>query len=310
MKILSSAAVASLLLVASSMLGAEAPSTLNNDDSCDVIVAPAATLLLPYFEVDLTHRHGETTLFTVTNVTQVPRIARVTLWTDWSFPVFSFNVFLTGYDVQAINLYDLVARGRVAEPGTSSESYEGDRSLENDANPLLDVRGCNTLPTLIPPAILGDFQSALVTGHSSGCGVDLVGGQHVNAIGYVTIDVVRSCGNELPGETPYLTTEILYDNVLTGDYQQVNSEQNFAQGGPLVHIRAIPEGGAPGALTTNLPRTFLQPLPERRHGRPATATAFDVCRAVDQRREHTIPHELQDLARRASAPGLGLRDGA
>ena len=29
------------------------PTTTDNDDSCDIGVAPAATLLLPYFEVDL-----------------------------------------------------------------------------------------------------------------------------------------------------------------------------------------------------------------------------------------------------------------
>ena len=30
-----------------------APTTTNNDDSCDLGTAPAATLLLPYFEVDI-----------------------------------------------------------------------------------------------------------------------------------------------------------------------------------------------------------------------------------------------------------------
>ena len=38
-------------------------STVGNDDSCDVTVLPAATLLLPSFEVDLDHVLGETTLF-------------------------------------------------------------------------------------------------------------------------------------------------------------------------------------------------------------------------------------------------------
>ena len=43
-----------------------------------------------------------TTLFTITNVTRLPQIAHVTVWTDWSFPVLDFNIFLTGYDVQGI----------------------------------------------------------------------------------------------------------------------------------------------------------------------------------------------------------------
>ncbi|HSP17388.1 MAG TPA: hypothetical protein VLV78_21775, partial [Thermoanaerobaculia bacterium] len=90
------------------------PSTTNNDDSCDIGVAPAATLLLPYFEVDLgTAGTGRTTVFSITNVSPYAQIAHVTLWTDWSFPVLDFNIFLTGYDVQPINLYDVIARGLI-----------------------------------------------------------------------------------------------------------------------------------------------------------------------------------------------------
>ena len=65
------------------------PSTTNNDDSCDISVAPAATLLLPYFEVELNKpaTTAQTTLWTITNVSALPQIAHVTIWTDWSFPV-------------------------------------------------------------------------------------------------------------------------------------------------------------------------------------------------------------------------------
>src|SRR3989442_414770 len=82
------------------------PATTNNNDSCDVAVFPAATLLLPYFEVDTAAPGpgaGATTLFTITNTSPYPQIAHVTVWTDWAFPVLGFNIFLTGYDVQGIN---------------------------------------------------------------------------------------------------------------------------------------------------------------------------------------------------------------
>jgi hypothetical protein len=71
-------------------------------------------------------------------------------------------------------------------------------------------------------------------------------------VGYATIDVVGSCTTLLPTETAYYTDAIRYDNVLVGEYQQVNRIQNFAQGGPLVHIRAI--RGSDGK--TNLLDTF------------------------------------------------------
>src|SRR5512142_3069281 len=90
--------------------GAIGPPTTNNDDSCDIGTAPAATLLLPYFQVDLgTAGTGRTTIFSVTNVSPYSQIAHVTVWTDWSYPVLDFNIFLTGYDVQPINLYDVIA---------------------------------------------------------------------------------------------------------------------------------------------------------------------------------------------------------
>ena len=100
-----------LLLISASALAAT-PATTNNDDSCDIALQPAATLLLPYFEVDFKSppESAATTLFTIQNVSQYPQIAHVVLWTDWSFPALDFNVFLTGYDVQGINLYDVFAR--------------------------------------------------------------------------------------------------------------------------------------------------------------------------------------------------------
>src|SRR2546423_1299399 len=65
------------------------PATTNNDDSCDIGTTPAATLLLPYFEVKTAGAQGPgaTTLFPITNTSRYPQIAHVTVWTDWSFPV-------------------------------------------------------------------------------------------------------------------------------------------------------------------------------------------------------------------------------
>jgi len=43
--------LALLLLISASAIAA-GPATTANDDSCDISLLPAATLLLPYFEVD------------------------------------------------------------------------------------------------------------------------------------------------------------------------------------------------------------------------------------------------------------------
>ncbi len=255
------------------------PSTTNNDDTCDIGTAPAATLLLPYFEVDFNapQTSARTTLFTITNVSHLPQIAHVVIWTDWSFPVIDFNIFLTGYDVQSINLYDILARGVIAPPtGTSSTTtvpdnpgINADPAL-NTANPNINsLSGCANLPGPIPQGLLADMRAILTTGTGTGATitcVSKVGGTHTNAIGYVTVDVNANCNTSLPNVATYFTANILFDNVLIGDYQDVNPNPatgNFAGGSPMVHIRAVPEGGfvgsnpsvAPGG-PTNLPYTF------------------------------------------------------
>ena len=70
-------AMLALLLTVSASAG-----VLDNDSTCDIKVGPAATLLLPYFEVDLAPTGEQTTLFTITNVSRYSQIAHVTLWTD------------------------------------------------------------------------------------------------------------------------------------------------------------------------------------------------------------------------------------
>jgi hypothetical protein len=234
-----------------------APTTTNNDDSCDIAVTPAATLLLPYFEVNLAGGGGgETTLFTVTNTSRLPQIAHVTVWTDWSFPVLDFNIFLTGYDTQSINMYDIIGRGLIApDTGTSSATTPGSLSAKNNANPLLNIGNCADLAKEIPPPLREDLVSALTLGTTDEC--DDIGDVHANAIGYVTVDVASNCSTSLPTDENYFATEILFDNVLIGDYQQVDPANDFAQGNPMVHIRAVPEGGAAIATPgTNFDRTF------------------------------------------------------
>ena len=268
-----------LLLVAIALPAAAA--TTANHDSCDIGVYPAATLLLPYFEVDIKSAvsTAHTTLFTITNSSALPQVAHVVIWTDWSFPALGFNVFLTGYDVQPINLHDVLARGIIAPgptdalPGSATpvptNPTSGSQPAANNANPnflpsaSVDC-GPGLLPGPIPPHLLADLQSILTTGKSSGaaiaaCAGTQVGGVHANAIGYITIDVASTCHTSLPTEARYFTDFLLYDNVLIGDYEQVTSEgsQQFASGGPMVHIRAVPEGGAAGSTAAAvLPYTF------------------------------------------------------
>jgi len=296
-------ALTGLLLFASlPLLAADLPrpATTDNNDSCDIGVYPAATLLLPYFEVDTAGKFdaGSKTLFTVTNTSRYPQIAHVTVWTDWSYPVLGFNLFLTGYDVQGLNLWDVIVRGLVGPccpsgtsvntpPGLPVSSITGGGStpLSNTSNPNFMTSGelnvsntCANLPGVIPPDLYLAVRTALTTGvgNSPNCG-SLQIGSNTGALakGYITVDVVSYCTTQLPTDRDgtYVagpTAPILFDNVLLGDYQQIGpapansatAGSTFdAQGSPMVHIRAVPEGGLSGAggaqpVETNLPFTF------------------------------------------------------
>jgi hypothetical protein len=263
-----------LLLVASLAFATTAfglrPTTKANDDSCDIALLPAATLLLPYFEVDFSPSVRETTLFSITNVTNLARIARVTLWTDYSYPVFSFNVYLTGYDVQSINLFDIIGDGTIGNGGGtgSSISHQGSFSDPNAA-----IEGCANVSASIPAASVTRMQEAFTTGVTGAAGCNHVGGVHENAVGYVTIDVVGNCSTAMPTDPEYFTNDVRYDNVLIGDYQHVsNSIQTDAQVNPMVHIRAVPEGGTPASRLAD-PGQFANRFAHTFYGRfQATAT--------------------------------------
>lgn len=290
---------------ASRFPGAAGAGTTLNDDSCDIGVTPAATLLLPYFEVDFDSNATEAvnTVFTITNVSDMPQIAHITVWTDWSVPVLDFNIFLTGYDVQGISLYDIIARGQI--PPTSiltgnrptADGPEGPYSEDNIfGNPAFRAgvaTQCANLPGQIPASLLTEVQDALTgapynftnaQGIPTGC---QVGGAHDNAVGYVTVDVARTCSTTLPVDPTYYGAggDIAYDNVLIGDYQRINptvATGNYAGGNPLVHIRAIPEGTLGGFTSADVtfPYTFyrryqdpLTPAEDRRQPLPGVWAA-------------------------------------
>ncbi|MDP9359912.1 MAG: hypothetical protein M3P29_00520, partial [Acidobacteriota bacterium] len=251
------------------------PGSTNNDDSCDIGVAPAATLLLPYFEVDTVNR-TTTTLFTITNVTRFSQIAHVTVWTDQSVPVLDFNIFLTGYDVQPINLLDILTTGTVASAAgtgpTTAQSPIGSQSTgAGYTNPNFSTTiGCGALPGILPTTLVTAVRTALTTGAyapggglaaCTAIGTAIASG---NAHGYVTIDVAANCSTRLPNDPNYYLNDILFDNVFIGDYEQLGpaaagtTATSFDAGGnAMVHIRAVPEGGRAGGLPgTNLPFTF------------------------------------------------------
>lgn len=207
---------------------------------------PAASLLLPYFEVDLGDAFGLTTLFSVTNARQEATVANVTLWSDLGIPSLSFNLYLTGYDIQTVNLRDLFNTGTL--PGTASSGQDPGDTV-SPGGPFSfdsDVDGCDgILPyaqTL--PAVFVAHLRAAHTGKASPVFLGQCAGfdfEDEIARGYLTIDQVATCTLGFPGEPDYFDPAVIgFANVLVGDYFYVDPEENFAQGETMVHLEADP----------------------------------------------------------------------
>lgn len=216
-------------------------------EMCTIDAVPAATLLVPYFEVDLTSNVGRTTLFSVNNASAAPALAHVTLWTDWSQPSIDFDMFLTGYDVITVNMRD-VFQGNI--PITADlQSDPNDTISPNNGNTEWDgsFSNCDSFfPFFNNPVITGSNLTRLVNGHQ---GLDVAGNGCMGstygdgiARGYITIDNANECSTDFPSDTNYFGdggTGIASNvNQLWGDYFIVDPANDFALGDNLVHVEA------------------------------------------------------------------------
>jgi len=233
---------------------------------CTVDDVPAATLLLPYFEVDSANSNGVTTLFSINNASATAVLAHVTVWTDLSYPVLDFNVYLTGYDVQSINLRDILVNGVL--PQTASAGQDPGDTISPKGSFSQDINFASCTAQLPPPAVLpADFLAylnAALTGQastqitgcaaSSCCAAQAFGDGILR--GYVTVDTVNNCTLRFPSDLGYFLAggggDATDQNVLWGDVFFVNPSENFASGNPMVHIEASatnPETSVAGQYT-------------------------------------------------------------
>jgi hypothetical protein len=178
-------------------------------------LVPSATLLFPYFEVNLAGASGVTTILFVQNSSVTPTIAHLTLWTDAAVPTYAIDIFLAGYDVQPINLRDVFISG---------------------------------------PAWLEDAHTGLSSAVFSGLCAGFDHGDAI-ARGYVTVDAVSvtTAADVFPGSAGYFEAGgvgiATNNNVLSGEFAFVDLANNFAQSETAVHIEADARYGAPGVYT-------------------------------------------------------------
>jgi len=201
------------------------------DRECLASDLPAATLLFPYFEVDLSSPAGLTTLIAIGNAnTSGPTLTRVTVWTEWAFPTATFDLFLQPGAVQTINLRDLFTTGQAPVTGgpelatfpscgaTAGGPVQRPEVLQR-AHAGLDVEGfCFGVPRA---------------------------GQTSVVRGYVTVDVTQRCSSSgiTPGRPGYFDGPepvASSQNQLWGDFFLVDPGENLSQGQSAVAIWADP----------------------------------------------------------------------
>jgi hypothetical protein len=227
------------------------------EGNCRLANQPAATILIPYFEVDLADPSGQTTLFSVNNAMSKPALARVVLWTDWGVPTLAFDIYLTGYDVQTINLRDIFA-GNIQVTGPEASN------VGHLSEPNPQFNGCgNTGSAGISPNLAATDVSYLRAAHTgqpvsqttstapAQCAGGAGNGPNL-ATGYITIDAVNRCSPRTVGtlvNTPASATYFAAkgtglasdQNVLWGDYLYVSSRRNTSDGHSAISIVADPD---------------------------------------------------------------------
>ena len=243
---------------------------------CSHAQRPAASLLLPYFEVDLDNPENQRTLFSLGTITNEPTLAHVVVWTNWGWPRLTFDVVLPA---NGLKTFDVASILNGSWPATSPPS---DGRFPSCTSPL-------TSPPVDPEEIRAQFtgQPSLIDGlcHSE------PGGDPSIATGYITVDTVSDCsgtenttplgGNYFYPDGPTrLATD---DNHLWGDFYLLSSAQDLAEGEALVPLFADEDTfrlGSQGSGTSNISfyRSYdhRTPLPHTMRGRFLDGGNFDA----------------------------------
>lgn len=200
---------------------------------------PAATLLLPYFEVNPFAVSRVNTVMTITNADIQPVIAQVVIWSEFSIPVLVFQVYLVSHDLQRINLRNVI-NGQLPPTFPNTVLFPSCPPTLPAINP--------TLPPLVPylrDALTG--QPVVLTGSPVPRVFGLNRGDRI-ARGYVTVDVVNVCTLVFPGDLGFFIAGGggvgSNRNVLFGDYFYVSPSQGRAEGFKLAALEADDTLGA------------------------------------------------------------------
>jgi hypothetical protein len=89
------------------------PATEARAAVCNLDIAPSATVIAPYVEVDMAGQvpatSGRTTILAITNVTSTARYVQLNVWSATGEPVLTLTEVLSGYDAWRVDFADLLS---------------------------------------------------------------------------------------------------------------------------------------------------------------------------------------------------------
>ena len=241
--------------------------------TCTIDQRPAATLLVPYFQVHLnadgsvdTSSTRTDTLITVVNASSRATLAHVVIWNRRSVPLLDFNIALTGFDIVGWSMEDVLTGTIPSTPDNGS--FEGKDVCQRNPSakvypnssgflrfiPANDTTGQDNSQATTQyntpafgPDFAADLADALDYDSNDDCDTDSPDGSitgssvagNGNLSGYVTIDMANFCSLSNPSESAYWDQDAAgWENNLFGDYIIVSNSGIPTLGASTVQIEA------------------------------------------------------------------------
>ena len=239
--------------------------------TCTVDQRPAATLLVPYFQVSYgpggelnnTGAGARDTIVTIANASSAPMIAHVNVFDRQSTLVLDFNIALTGFDVQAMRMSDVL--GGILPASGDTVGFDvcqrAGGAVYPNADGFLRVfplspadPNDNILATTDYPVPAFGPGFGLVDALRTNCDGDL----DLLAIGYITIDHANYCNLSNPTLPAYYANDAIgMENNLWGEIIFTSGLGIPTYAMSTVNLEADVEFGTLASTTPDVPvRTF------------------------------------------------------
>ena len=230
--------------------------------TCTIDHKPAATLLVPYFQVAVSAATatppqvigtaGGTdfadTFMTVLNASAEPELAHVTVWNRRSVPVLDFNIALTGFDEISWSMAQVLSGNLPNNPaaqdavGNACKDTSGPGHFVKFPGSASSNDGSASTVYTNPVFTGFAFQLAAELDGTDDCAD---GGETSLATdpdvlsGYVTIDMVNYCTFDNPNDSNYYDANAIgFENALWGDYIFQSGAGVPTYGQPMIALEA------------------------------------------------------------------------